>query len=148
MAPQRACHLLKMIMNVNRKGGGKMRCFYQGRHREDSSLTGHNGFVSFTIPDLGIAFRAQFSGSKDECEYAGLLALLEFVELNPHLFKNKRIEIFGDNYKVISQVNQQVKPPKDLEPYLNMAVGYKTKIPFTLKWIPDNENLAQDSLAV
>ncbi len=124
-----------------------MRCFYQGRRRDLQGLTGHNGYVSFIIPDIGITFRAQFDGNQEECEYASLLALLEFVELNPHLFKNKRIEIFGDNFKIISQVNQDVKAPRDLEPYLNMAVGYKKKIPFTLKWIPDNENLAQDGLS-
>ncbi len=123
-----------------------MKCFYQGRQRDSESITGGNGFVSFAIPDIGITFRAQFSGTKDECDYASLLALLEFVELNPHLFKNKRIEIFGDNSKIISQVNQKIMPSKELEPYLNMAVGYKSKIPFILKWIPDSENLAQDGM--
>ncbi len=123
-----------------------MKCFYQGRQRESEGITGDNGFVSFAIPDIGINFRAQFSGTKDECDYASLLALLEFMELNPHLFKNKRIEIFGDNFKVISQVNQKIRPSKELEPYLNMAVGYKSKIPFILKWIPDSENLAQDGM--
>ncbi len=125
-----------------------MRCFYQGRHRNETESASKNGFVSFMIPDIGITFRAQFNGSKDECEYASLLALLEFVELNPHLFKNRRIEIFGDNHEVIGQVNHKFKAPKNLEPYFNMAVGYKKKIPFTLKWIPINENPAQDGLAV
>ena len=111
-------------------------------------MTGHTGFVSFAIPDLGISFRAQFSGDKDECDYASLLALLEFMELNPHLFKNKRLEIFGDNFNIVNQVNQKVHPTKDLEPYMNMAIGYKRKIPFILKWIPDSENPAQDSLAL
>jgi hypothetical protein len=27
-----------------------------------------------------------------------------------------------------------------------MAVDYKHKIPYTLSWIPDNENIAQDGL--
>jgi hypothetical protein len=125
-----------------------MRCFYRGQTREKAGSENFNSFVSFTIPDIGITFRAQFNGSQDECEYASLLALLEFVELNPHLFKNKRIEIFGDNHKIIGQVNQMIKAPKDLEPYLNLAVGYKRKFPFTLKWIPVNENPAQDGLTI
>ncbi len=125
-----------------------MKCFYQGFRRQSADMTGHSGFVSFIIPDLGISFRAQFNGSKDECDYASLLALLEFMELNPHLFKNKRIEIFGDNFKVVNQVNQKVHPTKDLEPYMNMAVGYKKKIPFTLRWIPGSENPAQDGLVL
>lgn len=125
-----------------------MKCFYQGCRRDKEGLVGGTGFVSFTIPDLGITFRAQFTGTKDECDYASLLALLEFVDLNPQLFKNKRIEIFGDNFKVVSQVNQRLSPSRDLEPYLNMAVGYKRKISFVLKWIPVSENPAQDGLAV
>ena len=124
-----------------------MKCFYQGKQREMQAITGHSGYVSFAIPDLGITFRAQFSGSQDECDYASLLALLEFMELNPHLFKNRRIEIFGDNFRVVNQVNQHLHPPKDLVPYVNMAVGYKRKIPYILKWIPDSENPAQDGLA-
>lgn len=125
-----------------------MKCFYQGCQRDREGLVGGTGFVSFTIPDLGITFRAQFSGTKDECDYASLLALLEFVDLNPPLFKNRRIEIFGDNFKVVNQVNQKVLPSKELEPYLNMAVGYKRKIQFVLRWIPVSENPAQDSMTL
>jgi hypothetical protein len=123
-----------------------MRCFFHGRNRELEGNTGYNGVVSFAIPDIGITFRAQFNGSHDECEYASLLALLEFVELNPHLFRNKRIEIFGNDNQIINEVNGGKQSSKNLEPYLNMAVGYKHKIPFTLNWIPHNENLAQDGL--
>lgn len=122
-----------------------MRCFFHGRNRGYEGSSGYNGLVSFAIPDIGIVFRAQYNGNRHECEYASLLALLEFVELNPHLFKNKRIEIYGNDFGVINQVNQGAQISKDLEPYLNMAVGYKQKIPFTLNWIPDNENLAQDN---
>jgi hypothetical protein len=123
-----------------------MKCFFYGHYRKLDGTTGFNGLVSFAIPDIGITFRAQFRGNREECEYASLLALLEFVELNPHLFKNKRIEIFGNNYRIISQVNHGGQTPRNLEPYFNIAVGYKHKIPFTLNWIPDNENLAQDGL--
>ena len=124
-----------------------MKCFYQGYNRAEKSLGGFNGTVSFAIPDIGISFRAQFNGSQVECEYASLLALLEFMELNPHLFKNKRIEVFGNDYKVISQVIQTSKASKELMPYLNMAVVYRRKLSFTLHWIPSDENLAQESLS-
>jgi hypothetical protein len=124
-----------------------MKCFFYGRNLENESLSGHNGLVSFTIPEIGIVFKAPYTGNHHECEYASFLALLEFVELNPHLFKNKRIEIYGNDSKIISQINQKSRPSKALEPYLNMAVGYRRKIPFTLNWIPDNENLAQDRMS-
>jgi hypothetical protein len=123
-----------------------MRCFFHGHNRELEANSGFNCLVSFAIPDIGISFRAQFKGSHDECEYASLLALLEFVELNPHLFKNKRIEIFGNDYKIINQINRGTQATRGMEPYLNMAVGYKSKIPFTLNWIPVHENLAQDGI--
>lgn len=123
-----------------------MKCFFYGHSREFKNLTGYDSLVSFVIPDLGVSFRAQFKGSHEECEYSSLLALLEFIELNPHLFRNKRIEIFGNDYKIISQVNHRTQTPRNLEPYLNMAVGYRHKIPFTLSWIPDHENIAQDGL--
>jgi hypothetical protein len=123
-----------------------MRCFFHGKNRGEDALSGFNGLVSFAIPDIGIFFRAQYQGGREECEYASLLALLEFVELNPHLFRNKRIEIYGNDYKIISQVNKGTQPSRKLEPYMSMAVGYKHKIPFSLSWIPDNENLAQDGL--
>jgi len=123
-----------------------MKCFFYGYNRDIQGSTGFNSLVSFAIPDVGITFRAQFKGGHDECEYASLLALLEFIELNPHLFKNRRIEVYGNNNKIISQVNRGSQPPRNLEPYLNMAVDYRHKIPFTLNWIPDNENIAQDGL--
>ena len=122
-----------------------MKCFFHGKKREIEGVSGSNALVSFAIPDIGISFKAPYNGNRHECEYASFLALLEFVELNPHLFKNRRIEVFGNDYKIISQINQKTRPSKALQPYLNMVAGYKRKIPFTLNWIPDNENLAQDS---
>ena len=124
-----------------------MKCFFHGRKRNIEGMSGSNGLVSFAIPDIGISFRAPYTGNRHECEYASFLALLEFVDLNPHLFKNRRLEIFGDDYKIISQINQKSRPSKALEPFLNMVVGYKRKIPFTLNWIPGSENLAQDGMA-
>jgi hypothetical protein len=122
----------------------KMQCFFYGRIREEEKA--RDGVVSFTIPDLGIVFRAQFKGNARECEYASLLALLEFIEINPHLFKNKTVEIFGDSFLVVNQVNQQMFCDKNLEPYRNMALVYKKKIPYSLSWIPQNENPAQNEL--
>ncbi len=100
------------------------------------------GLATFTIPDAGIAFRARFKGSKEECEYAALLALLEFVEINPQLFKNRTVEVFGDSFTVVHQVNQRMLCGRALEPYRNMALLYKKKFDYSLFWIPKNENPA------
>jgi ribonuclease HI len=125
-----------------------MQCFFYGTTREQNRDDGHNGVVSFSVPDLGIVFRAQFKGNPVECEYASLLALLEFIEINPHLFQNKTVEIFGDSFVVVNQVNLQMVCNKDLEPYRNMALVYKKKIPFSLNWIPQKENPAQNELSL
>jgi len=122
--------------------GGNMECFFYGTIREGEEKERFNGVVSFAIPDLGIVFRAQFKGFPAECEYASLLALLEFVEQNPNLFKSRRIEIFGDSFLVVHQVNMQMHCAKELEHYRNMALGYKRKIPYVLNWIPKNDNPA------
>lgn len=123
-----------------------MKCFYKGavRPHEDDKL--FNGFVSFAIPELGINFRGQYKGDHEECEYASLLALLEFIELNNHLFKDRRIQIFGNNFNIISQVNSNEPPSNDLEPFCSLAQSYKKKFPYILDWIPIDENMAQDGL--
>ena len=125
-----------------------MQCFFYGMSQDRDCRTGQRGVVSFSVPDLGIVFRAQFKGSPVECEYASLLALLEFIEINPHLFQNKTVEIFSDSFVVVNQVNLQMVCNKDLEPYRNMALVYKKKIPFSLNWIPERENPAQNELSV
>ena len=125
-----------------------MRCYFRGFTRLDNTTDFFNGFVSFAIPELGIKFRGQYNGSFDECEYASLLALLEFIELNSHLFKDRRLELLGDNFRIISQVNAQMMPSSDLEPFCNLAKDYKKKIPFVLHWIPAEENMAQDGMSV
>jgi len=125
-----------------------MQCFFYGMIREGNNTDGHNGVVSFTIPDMGIIFRAQYTGTPVECEYASLLALLEFIEINPHLFQNRTVEIYGDSFEVVNQVNLQMICQKDLEPYRNMALVYKKKIPYSLSWIPEKENPAQSELVI
>ncbi|HEX9912963.1 MAG TPA: hypothetical protein VGB01_06945 [candidate division Zixibacteria bacterium] len=119
-----------------------MECYFYGTIRVGEEKERFNGVVSFAIPDLGIIFRAQYKGSPPECEYASLLALLEFIEQNPNLFKSKRIEIYGDSFMVVHQVNMQMHCAKELEPYRNMALGYKKKIPYVLNWIPKHDNPA------
>ena len=123
-----------------------MKCFFQGFVRTEENTDQFNGYVSFAIPDIGIKFRGQYSGDHDECEYASLLALLEFIELNSHLFVDKRIEIFGNNFNIVSQVNSQEPPSSELEQFCSLAQSYKKKFPFVLDWIPTHENMAQDGL--
>ncbi|MCP4582629.1 MAG: hypothetical protein GY839_13550 [candidate division Zixibacteria bacterium] len=126
-----------------------MKCFFQGFTRPDEDDDEQfNGYVSFVIPGIGIKFRGQYKGDSEECEYASLLALLEFIELNSHLFVDKRIEIFGNNFDIVSQVNSQEQPSSELEQFCSLAQSYKKKFPFVLDWIPTEENMAQDGLSI
>ena len=124
-----------------------MKCYFHGATKSEEYRQRFNGYVSFVIPELGIGFRGRYEGTIDECEYASLLALLEFVELNSHLFKDRRLELLGDNLKVVSQVNSEILPSTDLEPFCSLAQDYRKKFPYILNWIPEDENMAQDAMA-
>ncbi len=121
-----------------------MECYFCGRIRDQDLEDDNQGVVSFFIPELGISFRAQFKGTLYQCQYASLLSLLEFVELNPQLFKNKQVEIYGDSYIVVNQVNLRLTCTDDLKPYRDMALLYKKKVPYTLNWVPGKDNPAQN----
>jgi hypothetical protein len=124
-----------------------MECFFTS-HPFETPSGKHNALLTFSVPDLGIVFRAQFAGTDIECEYASLLSLLEFVEINPHLFRNKTVEIFGDSFEVVNQVNRKMYCGKDIEPYRNMALLFKKKIPYVLNYISPRENPAQNQLGL
>jgi hypothetical protein len=89
-----------------------------------------------------LVFKAQIRGNQPEVEYASLIALLEFIELNPGLFGNKKINIFGDSPTVVHQVNFNLDCTKELEPYRNLALQYRRKFSFTLGWVSRDENQA------
>jgi hypothetical protein len=135
---------LSLLLSVSRKGSERMQCYFYSEVFVRPGQPTTAGVVSFKIPDLDIVFRAQFKGSPQECQYAALLALLEFVDLNPQLFKHKTLELYSDSIMVVSQVNSlQVTTPKDLEPYRNMALTYRRKFPYNLNLIRRANNPAQ-----
>jgi len=123
-----------------------MECFFHSFTRDKISESEHNAIISFTVPDIGVVFRASFKGDQKEVEYAGLLALLEFIEINPQLFKNRALEIYSDSFTLVNQVNQKMFCSSDLEPFRNMALMMKKKIPYNLNLIPVNDNPALNAL--
>ncbi len=123
-----------------------MECYFTTNPIESESGK-HKALLSFTVPEYGIVFRAQFSGKETECEYASLLSLLEFVEINPQLFKNKTVEIYGDSTVVVNQVNDKMYCNKQLEPFRKMAQLFRKKIPYVLNYIPPKENPAHKDIA-
>lgn len=123
-----------------------MECYFYADVQDRREDGKHNAVLSFAIPDAGIIFRTRFVGAHGECEYAALLTLLEFVELNPHVFRDKTIEIYGDSFTVVNQMNEKMFCNKDLQPFRNMALLFKSKFTYSLNWIPSRENPAQCGL--
>jgi ribonuclease HI len=124
-----------------------MECYFSSRLTEKLDDEQYNAILSFYIPDAGIMFRARFKGAASECEYASLLTLLEFVELNPQVFRDRTVEIYGDSFTVVNQINSKMFCNKTLEPFRNMALLFKKKFSYSLAWIPERENPAQNEIA-
>ena len=123
-----------------------MRCYFYADKTGEPDEVG-DGVVSFSFPELKITFRARFRGTMVGCEYAALLALLEFIEVNPKLFEGRTLEIFGNSFAVVNQVNNRLFCAKELIPFRNMALGFKSKISYVIGWVPATDNPAQGNSA-
>lgn len=100
-----------------------------------------NSVVIFSIPDLGVKFKAPFDGvDLDHTDYASLLALLEFIDSNQKFFSNNTYQIYGNNSKVINQINQREQPPVKYTHLLEKALHYRGKYHFSLEWVAVNSN--------
>ncbi|HDL01650.1 MAG TPA: hypothetical protein ENH23_05390 [candidate division Zixibacteria bacterium] len=91
-----------------------MECYFGSYKLPVDSEIDQSAVVLFSIPELGIKFKAPFDGVDDDhSDYASLLALLEFIDGNQKYFSNNTYQIYGNNVKIINQVNQrEVSPMK------------------------------------
>ena len=119
-----------------------MECYFSSRIVEKQDESQSTAVLSFTIPEAGIVFRTRFQGSSSECDYAALLTLLEFVELNPQVFRDRTVEIYGDSFTVVNQINNKMFCGTELEPFRNLALMFRQKFSYSLAWIPQRENPA------
>lgn len=124
-----------------------MDCFFGTYDLPDQQNDRQNAVVTFNIPDVGIRFKAPFRGANgNHCHLASLLALLEFIDGNQKYFVNHTYQIFGNNYKIINQVNGRESFPPEFSPLMDKAEGYRKKYGYSLEWIPTAENPAYDIL--
>jgi hypothetical protein len=100
------------------------------------------GLAGFAIPDLGIIFRSRFKGNIHECQYAGLLSLLDFIENNKKNLSAYKFEILSDSALVVHQIAHRKFISRELTPYFETAIGYKGKIDYRVTWVPREENVA------
>ncbi|UCD16392.1 MAG: hypothetical protein JSV44_07965 [Candidatus Zixiibacteriota bacterium] len=118
-----------------------MDCYF-GSYGQESGRKIKRQLVCFAIPEAGISFKAPFSGEKLHTEYASLLTLLEFVELNRKLFEGQRLEIYCDNLELINQINMETECRYEYSELLRKTLDYKDKFSFTIGWIPSESNPA------
>ncbi len=103
--------------------------------------------VIFYIPALGIRFKAPFDGIDEyHNDFAALLALLEFIDSNQKFLKSNAFQIFGDNRKLINQLNQIEPLPTKFNGLFEKTINYKRKYKFSLSWIAHERNNALDNL--
>ena len=123
-----------------------MRCYFSAQPDSEDRLRKQRRVISFVIPDLGVVFRSQHFGSLVECGYIGLLALLSFIEKNPEIFSDQKIEIYTNIPLIVYQINKNVFCEKEARFLKDMAVLYKRRLSFFLNWIPEKHNKANLSL--
>jgi hypothetical protein len=105
------------------------------------------GVSGFAIPDLGIIFRTRWVGTIHECQYAGLLALLKFIDTNKKELKGIDFEVLSDSALVIYQIANKKFISRDLLPFYNAAIDYKRKVSYKVSWVPREENVAITGLS-
>jgi hypothetical protein len=124
-----------------------MECFFGSYELPSDSRQDKSAVVTFTIPDVGITFKAPFDASTgDHGDFASLLALLDFIDSNQKYFSNHTYQIYGNNHRVINAVNKVEHPPGEYAPLLNKALGYRDKYRFSLDWIAARDNPVYDQL--
>lgn len=125
---------------------GGMECYFGSYPRRNATSEDKN-LVCFSIPAAGIVFKAPFGAAERlHSEYASLLTLLEFIELNGKLFKDQELKIFGDNLELINQVNKKAPCRYEYSELLKKALDYKKKYNFRLGWVSKDRNPSTDSL--
>ncbi|MEW6050848.1 MAG: hypothetical protein AB1644_07285 [Candidatus Zixiibacteriota bacterium] len=124
-----------------------MDCYFGAYPLPEHNEIGKSSLVLFSIPEIGIRFKAPFAGEDiNHSDFASLLALLEFIDSNQKYFTNKTFQIHGNNLTLINQLNGREAVPHRYTPLIEKAVAYRKKYHFSLDWVPARENSAYDTL--
>jgi hypothetical protein len=120
----------------------KLQCFFSGISYGELESGKPVGVIGFAIPDLGVIFKSKWHGSLYECQYAGLLSLLSFIEANHKSMDVLQFEILTDSVLLVHQISYRRLISPELEPLYQAAINFKTKIDYRISWVPRNENMA------
>lgn len=132
------------VAYLNLTGGIRMDLYF-GSHKIIDPRLRARYLVSFSIPDIGVRFKAPFPAQDTALDYASLLALLEFVEINPQLFSNRALELYCHNFELVSQINRRFVEDENLAPFLQKALDYRARLRYSLNWVPRPDNPAVNS---
>ena len=124
----------------------RVKCFISVKTLQQNKEKKQNGLISFAIPDLGILFKERYFGSHYELEYISLLTLLRFIEKNYKAFENQKINVLCSSPLLVYQISENTFCQKEVKPHRNLALAYKTKLKFSLSWVPESQNRAQNGM--
>jgi len=119
-----------------------MRCYTWGTNNAENRDQSGNGLLSFAIPDLGIQFRAAYTGNAAECEYLAIMALLNFVNVNPKIFERQSLDIFTDAVLPVYQVNKKAPVPASAARYCRAIGRFRATHRLSVGWVPREQNPA------
>lgn len=124
-----------------------MECYFGSASLPEDNQLNKTAVVAFSIPEVGIKFKAPFDAvDTDHSDFASLLALLEFIDGNQKYFSNRSYRIVGHNLHVVKQVNQQEEFEERFQPLVEKALAYRSKYRFSLEWAPPSDKQTYDSL--
>ena len=124
----------------------RIKCFISAKTLHPNKEKKQNGLVSFAIPDLGILFKTRYFGSHYQLEYVSLLALLRFVELNSKAFQNLKLHVLCSSPMLVYQMSQKTLCQREVERHRIVALAFKKKYGFSLSWVPESQNRAQNGV--
>jgi hypothetical protein len=99
--------------------------------------------VAFAIPDIGVKFKAPYPAENITLEYASLLTLLEFIEINPQLFTNRALELYSQSAELVDQIEKRKVNQSELAPLLQKALEYQARFNFSIRWSPRSDGKHQ-----
>lgn len=117
------------------RGEFDMELYFGSSEGLNTDLKPHN-LVTFSIPDIGVKFKAPFPAQDLALDYASLLTLLEFVETNPQLFGNRALELYSSSSELVEQINSCKVDQKELIPFLQRALQFRSKMKYSINCIP------------
>jgi len=119
-----------------------IQAFFFGTSFGESIDGKPHGLIGFAIPELGVIYRSRHRGTTYECQYAGLLALLKFIDLNKKQFDETEFQVLSDSTLVVYQISHRRLITKELTSLYNAALNYKRKVNYRVSWVPRQENIA------